>query len=266
MTIVKKCFTFVATLMLSLAVFATPAPPYKTLRIFDFDCTITVDESFKFPIDDEAIIKENTKHNIKTRLLYKDSLFAISSFIDAPDNIIAYLTSIFNDTPILISQTPYYLYNTIRNKTVVAFYISKYKFKNIDAPIYIINLPKRSGKIDDPETGEKNIDYHMAQEVLQGSGKNISITVLVNELVKMDIITSEAKVKFYDDNEENAQYASQLILLNKPVKSYMVVPHIKDFEALKLNTPGAALNSTFETFTTRQYSPNASKKKLRDTK
>lgn len=207
--------------------------PYNRLGIFDFDCTITVDESFKHPTDDPVVVRNNTKLHISSIMRKHGAIFAINSFIDSPENILIYLHSIFKHQPKLIRQQEYYLPNKKRGKNVLAFYLSEYRISHFPVPVYITTLPERSGEVD-PETGEKNVAYHMAIEALEGTGKNIPSSAIARHLLEGGYLSSMTQSAFYDDNRENAQYASGFMLLDHPMKSFVVTPHIKHFEAMEL--------------------------------
>ncbi|WP_367608369.1 hypothetical protein [Legionella sp. W05-934-2] len=211
--------------------------PYDRISLFDFDGTITVDESFTHPIDDPQAVFENTKTDIDVYLRKDGAIFAINSFIDAPDNVLVYLQSIFHQPPKLLWQKPYQLFNEKRGKEVVAFYLSKYTIEGLPTPIYMTNLPRLNPERD-PETGEKNIEYHMAREVLASTGKNLPSKIIVEHLVDDGVISDDAFTYFYDDSEENAQFALMLTLLGHTVQSYLVTAHIKPFVANPLNSPG----------------------------
>lgn len=210
-----------------------PNDLYWVLKIFDFDKTLTIKASFDVDTDPESV-RLNIKKDMRVELQRNGGLFAICSYIDSPNNILIYLTSIFGQRPSLLEQVEQFVFCEKRGQKVHAFTLNVYKMPCLSFPVCIITLPPRTNSRD-PLTGEKNKAYHMAREALTEHGeKNLPIQTIIQYYLEHYLLKpSKFLIQFYDDDSKNVVKAQELVLPGRDFKleSYLVKEGIDAFQA-----------------------------------
>lgn len=206
----------------------------NVLRIYDFDQVITIEPSFKVGTDEDSVQK-NTKKDIKSVLVQTEPLFAVCSYLDSPDNVITYLSLIFRQKPAVINEQAFKVYSERQKQDVLAFNLTVLSFDDLPYPVCVTTLPKRTGAVDE-QTGEKNLAYKNAREVLKETRKNIPMTAIIQYYIERNILDShKLALSFYDDDRSNVDKALDLNVpgINVSVDGYYVIPDIADFETEK---------------------------------
>jgi hypothetical protein len=214
--------------------FLAGGKPSYGLRIYDFDKVITIKPSFEVETDN-ASVERNTKKDIKSVLVQPESLFAICSYLDAPDNIVTYLSLIFRQRPVVMMEKEFKVHSEQMKQEVHAFTLTVLSFDNLPYPVCVTTLPKRTGAVDE-KTGERNSAYKNARDVLKESRKNIPMSAIVQYYIEKDMLEPhQLKLSFYDDDMSNVDKFLELSIpgMNLSVEGYYVIPDIEDFETEK---------------------------------
>jgi hypothetical protein len=167
----------------------------KTIRIFDFDQTISIHHTFH---NREHSPEDNIKSGVEKLFLHDDNnIAAIATYHNDPNYVKVYVEKLLG--------------KTLTFKTVEDgkhHKVSVYEVQGEDTPLIISTLQPT------------NFNKHLG--AMRPTGKNVQIMAVLEYLAKGGVDYKASTIQFYDDSENNFKQASKLNGEVNNIESYLV--------------------------------------------
>jgi hypothetical protein len=178
----------------------------KTIRIFDFDETLTKNHTFRHP--DAYAPDINIKKGVDAFFSHdNDDVAAIATFHNKPSYIKSYVEKILGKKLTLLK---------VENGT--HHQVSIYSVQGVAMPLMIATIQAN--------------EYQKHLAYLKQNGKNTQINAILNHLSQSGVAVNSATVKFYDDSYNNFKMSSKLSSNAKAVESYHVSSYGDTFKII----------------------------------